>query len=152
MLFGDFGQLPPVMDLPLYTTVLRTHLSDLGSTAYQMFDHAVVLDQVMRQSGQNSDQILFRKILFNLRDGQVTSEDWQHLMKQTPVQVQDLTPFSSALYLYPTVKAVVEHDFMLATNLLPPLKLSTLDQMHLKHHSMKLLDWRPSSALHMRLV
>lgn len=46
LLFGDFGQLPPVMDLPLYTTVSRTALSDLGSTAYQAFDKAVVLDQV----------------------------------------------------------------------------------------------------------
>ena len=39
------------MDLPLYTTMSRTHPSDIGSTAYQMFDLAVVLEQVMRQSG-----------------------------------------------------------------------------------------------------
>lgn len=69
LLFGDFGQLPPVMDLPLYTTVSRTHLSDLGSTAYQMFNHAVVLEQVMRQSGQHPDQILFRNILFHQKTG-----------------------------------------------------------------------------------
>lgn len=30
LLFGDFGQLPPVMDLPLYTTVPRSALSDLA--------------------------------------------------------------------------------------------------------------------------
>ena len=29
LLTGDWGQLPPVMDLPLYTTVSRTELSDL---------------------------------------------------------------------------------------------------------------------------
>ena len=29
ILFGDFGQLPPVMDLPLYTTVSRGELSDI---------------------------------------------------------------------------------------------------------------------------
>ena len=45
LLFGDFGQLPPVMDLPLYTTVPRSGLSDLGSTAYQLFDSAVVLNK-----------------------------------------------------------------------------------------------------------
>ena len=55
LLFGDFGQLPPVMDLPLYTTATRTALSDLGSNAYQQFDRAVVLDQVMRQSGQSAN-------------------------------------------------------------------------------------------------
>ena len=30
LLIGDFGQLPPVMDLPLYTSVSRSAISDLG--------------------------------------------------------------------------------------------------------------------------
>ena len=47
LLTGDWGQLPPVMDLPLYTTVSRTELSDLGSIDYHLFDRAVVLDRVM---------------------------------------------------------------------------------------------------------
>ena len=47
VLFGDFGQLPPVMDLPLYTTSSRSALADLGSNTYQEFDQAIVLDQVM---------------------------------------------------------------------------------------------------------
>ena len=41
LLFGDFGQLPPVMDLTLYTTVSLTALCDLGSSAYQLFDRAM---------------------------------------------------------------------------------------------------------------
>ena len=73
LLFGDFGQLPPVMDLPLYTTVSRTALSDLGSSAYQLFDRAIVLDQVMHQSGEDPNQMLFHNILLCMRDGQVTS-------------------------------------------------------------------------------
>ena len=63
------------MDLPLYTTVSRTALSDLGSSAYQLFDHAIVLDQVMCQSGDDNDQVVFRNILLHLRDGQVSEED-----------------------------------------------------------------------------
>lgn len=110
LLFGDFGQLPPVMDLPLYTTTPRTALSDLGSSAYQLFDHAVVLNQVMRQSGQDPSQVLFRDILLHLRDGQVTQDHWKHLMKQTPAQLHDLTPFTTALRLFPTIEAVVEHN------------------------------------------
>lgn len=47
ILFGDFGQLPPVMDLRLYTTVSRNELSDLGSNTYHSFDCAVVLNQIM---------------------------------------------------------------------------------------------------------
>ena len=110
LLFGDFGQLPPVMDLPLYTTVSRTALSDLGSSAYQFVDRAIVLDQVMHQSGDDNDQVVFRNILFHLRDGQVTQEDWQHLMKQTPAQVEDLQQFHNALHLYPTIEAVAEYN------------------------------------------
>lgn len=91
-----------VMDLPLYSTVPQTALSDLGSSAYQLFDHVVILNQVMRQSRQNPDQELFRNILMRLRDAQVTEADWLHLMKQTPAHVQDLQSFNTALRLHPT--------------------------------------------------
>ena len=76
LLIGDFGQLPSVMDLPLYTTVSRTALSDRGSAAYQAFDHAVILDQVMRQAGQDPSQVLFHAILLWLRNGETTQTDW----------------------------------------------------------------------------
>ena len=75
-----------------------------------MFDQVIVLEQVMRQSGQDTYQVLFRQILLNLRNGSICTKHWQQLMKQTPAQVQDLTPFSTALYLHPTVEAVVEHN------------------------------------------
>ena len=99
-LFGDFGQLPPAMDLPLYTTVPRFALSDLGSSAYQLFDHAVDLKQVMRQSGQDPAQILFSSILLHLRDTRLTEDDWEQLVKQTSVRVPDLAPFKAA-YQWP---------------------------------------------------
>ena len=64
----------------------------------------------MRQSGEDPNQVLFCNILLRMRDGQVTEEDWQHLMNQTPAQVQDLEQFRNALHLYPTVEAVAEHN------------------------------------------
>ena len=110
LLFGDFGQLPPVMDLPLYTTSSRSALSDIGFSGYQMFDRAVVLNQIIRQSGQDPSQVLFCEILLRLRDGQVTESDWKHLMTGTPAQVLDVSAFEDALCLFPTVEAVVEHN------------------------------------------
>jgi ATP-dependent DNA helicase PIF1 len=83
LLFGDFGQLPPVMDLPLYSSDVRSALSDLGRTAYQSFNKAIVLTQVMRQAGQDSEQVRFREILLRLRDAHVTIDDWQHLMTRS---------------------------------------------------------------------
>ena len=110
LLFGDFGQLPPVMDLPLYTTDSRSELSDQGRAAYHQFNQAVVLNQVMRQAGQDPEQVQFRDILLRLRDAKVTVADWKCLMTQTPTLVQDLSPFANALHLNPTVEAVVEHN------------------------------------------
>jgi len=72
------------MDLPLYTTAARSALSDLGSAAYQLFDRAVVLKQVMYQSGQSPTQVLFHDILLRLRDARLTENDWEQLMEQTP--------------------------------------------------------------------
>ena len=91
LLIGDWGQLPPVMDSPLYTTISRTELSDLGSVNYHLFDRAITLDLVMRQAGNDSAQQLFRNILMRLRNGELRVEDWKYLIQQTPVEVDDDT-------------------------------------------------------------
>ena len=110
LLTGDWGQLPPVMDLPIYTTVSRTELSDLGSIDYHLFDHAVVLDRVMRQAGQDAGQECFRNLLLRLRNAELTVEDWKYLMTQTTGEVGDTKSFDDALHLYPTIEAVAEHN------------------------------------------
>ena len=51
LLIGDWGQLPPVMDLPLYTTVSRTELSDLGS-----IDYHLSCDRLGRMPVRNSSE------------------------------------------------------------------------------------------------
>lgn len=98
------------MDLPLYTTVSRTELSDLGSTDYHLFDRAVVLDQVMRQAGQHADQKVFRDLLLRLRNAESTVEDWRHLMRRTPAEVGDVRSFDEVLHLFPTAEAVSNHN------------------------------------------
>ena len=47
----------------------------------------------MHQSRQDHDQVLFRDILLRLRNAQLTTDDWEQLMKQTPAQAEDLVPF-----------------------------------------------------------
>ena len=98
------------MDLPLYTTVSRTELSDLGSIDYHLFDRAVVLDRVMRQAGQDAGQERFRNLLLMLRNAELTVEDWKYLMTQTTGEVGDTMSFDEALRLYPTIEAVAEHN------------------------------------------
>ena len=56
LLVGDFGQLPPVMDLPLYSSVARSVIADLRGSTYQLFAKVVVLTEVLRQDGQDREQ------------------------------------------------------------------------------------------------
>ena len=140
-LFGDFGQLPPVIDLPLYATVTQSDLSDQGYRAYGQFDKAFTLTQVMRQAGQDPEQIRFRSILLHLRNAEVTVKNWQHVMEQTPRKFQNLSPFVNALRLFPTVEAVVEHNVTMLCECGQPIAPSmqyTLVLMHLKLHPMML--------------
>ena len=110
LLFGDFGQLPPVMDLPLYSSDARSALSDLGRTAYQCFIKAVVLTRGIRQAGEDPEQVRFRDMLLSLRDGNLTTDDWQYLMTRSAARISELHTFTDALHLYPTVESVAEHD------------------------------------------
>ena len=96
------------MDLPLYTTISRSDLSDQGRCAYLHFNKVVVLDQVIRQTGLDPQQIQFREILLRIRDGISTMDDWNYLMQRTPTEVQDVSTFANALH--PTKEAVVEHN------------------------------------------
>ena len=102
----------------------------------------------MRQTGQDPRQVQFREILLWLRDAKVTVADWNCLMTRTPTQVQDLTPFATALHLIPTVKAVVEYNvvlnFMLVVSQLPPSMLSTQDPMQPRLQQMIQEDWSQS--------
>lgn len=98
------------MDLPLYTTVSRSELSDLGSVNYHQFDHAITLDHVVRQAGQSDAQKLFRDILLRLRNGELSVGDWKHLMKQTSVAVEDPDAFDNAIRLFPSTAAVAEYN------------------------------------------
>lgn len=110
LLFGDFAQLPPVMDLPLYTATQRSSFSDLGRSVYQCFDKAIILTEILRQQGQSNEQILFRAILSHMRNATLTRDDWQYLLAQTPTRLHDLSAFSNALRLFPTIESVTTYN------------------------------------------
>ena len=80
LLFGDFGQLPPCHGpSPLhYCHTIRSLRSRVES-----LQKAFTLTQVMRQAGQDPEQIQFRNILLHLRNAEVTVENWQHNVANT---------------------------------------------------------------------
>ena len=82
ILFGDFSQLPPVGDRPLYAPPATTDLAIHGHTIYHTFTTVVILDQILRQHGSDPTSESFRQLLSHLRDGNITHQDWQSLLQR----------------------------------------------------------------------
>lgn len=96
ILIGDFAQLPPVGDKPLYCEEPRGALAIHGYNTYKLFSFVISLEQVLRQTGSDSMSNEFRVLLLRLRDGKVTHNDWQMLLQRTPQQVQNCGDFNNA--------------------------------------------------------
>lgn len=90
VLMGDFAQLPPVMDTPLYiqgkanrkgniTTIMQ---QDRGYFLYRQFTTYIQLTINMRQEGESSDQQVFREMLSRARNGLWTVADWTYLQER----------------------------------------------------------------------
>jgi hypothetical protein len=106
--FGDFGQLPPVMDKPLYSNqITKKPLVLQGRLAYQQVNKVFFLTIVVRQDGDSQ----FRDLLLSLRDGNVSLPQWKLLCSRDNVNhLSSDEPFKSALSLFPTRKAVLHHN------------------------------------------
>ncbi|EAQ89739.1 hypothetical protein CHGG_06358 [Chaetomium globosum CBS 148.51] len=108
ILIGDFFQLPPVLNKPLYST--RDDLKDIemvGRNAYLSFDKSVFLTTIQRQQGE--DQAPFRRALEELRKADVSVPSWELLASRCSVKLspEEVDSFADALRIYPT-KAQVE--------------------------------------------
>ena len=79
IMVGDFGQLPPVLDLPMFADITRDPVSNNGHAVYKQFLEAYKLDIIQRQTGDSEEQRGFRDILLRLRNGESTLDDWKIL-------------------------------------------------------------------------
>ena len=83
---GDLGQLQPVGGSPLYKQNPTVALND-GYAAYSGFKDVFILDRVQRQTAaaaNDDDQRGFIELLPRARDGRLTQEDWELLLKRQP--------------------------------------------------------------------
>jgi ATP-dependent DNA helicase PIF1 len=66
VIVGDFCQLPPVGDKPMFNTKTSTNVDTLlGQQLYKRFNQTITLTQVMRQQGEDLESRAFRKALGN---------------------------------------------------------------------------------------
>ncbi|HEY0652265.1 MAG TPA: AAA family ATPase, partial [Chryseosolibacter sp.] len=84
ILVGDFKQLPPVGDKPIYST------TEAGaSSLFQSFQTVVLLKQSQRHQGDSEDHISFRRVLTHCEQGTLDETDWDTLKRRTPAQAAD---------------------------------------------------------------
>ena len=121
LLFGDFGQLHPVGDAPLFN--LRPQVrgnseavlaSNKGRALYMSLTESITLDRIMRQrgggGGRDPTAVQFRQVLSNLQSMEATEAD-RHFLNTRYIgnsSEQELTGFEDALYLCPTNALVDE--------------------------------------------
>jgi hypothetical protein len=108
-LVGDFAQLPPVGDRPLYSppstdTTENGGLSRDGSRLYQRFTESYALRVVHRQQGESREQREFRSLLHHASKGGISVDEWKLLQTRSSANVshQERTSFDDAICLYTT--------------------------------------------------
>jgi ATP-dependent DNA helicase PIF1 len=111
--FGDFAQLPPVGDSPIYSSKpsrRRAALAAEGHNVFLSFNKSITLSTIYRQAGEDAQQVAFRDALLRLQTYSSNEEDyalfstrfWANL---TPEQ---RTSFDDVLHLLPTRASVLE--------------------------------------------
>ncbi len=112
ILIGDFFQLPPVLNKPLYAeyNASMKEMEIAGFNAYKAFKHSVFLETIQRQQG--AEQAGFRSALMELRQARTSVLAWELLSSRCavrlPLEVQN--SFSNALRLYTTREKVQTYN------------------------------------------
>jgi ATP-dependent exoDNAse (exonuclease V) alpha subunit len=106
VLCSDPAQLPPVLAQPVYA--YRGQSRHLAS-CFHLFDNVVILDHPFRQSGDDEQQIRFRRLLRRLADCNADLEDWHWLQTRRAccLSTAENLAFDNSTYIVSTNKT---HD------------------------------------------
>ena len=112
LLVGDFFQLPPVRQKPLYSASTSLSLLERkGQAAYQLFDRTIFLTTVERQAGD--EQARFRQALQELREVKLSIPSWNLLSSRVQAKLtqSEVDSFRDALRVYSTKARVNEYNY-----------------------------------------
>ena len=118
LLIGDFAQLPPVLQKPLYfADPLSNALEIKGQNAYLAFNKTIRLEKAMRQQGDS--QAGFRMALQHFREpSTITEIDWRLLSSRNFNNIPGAAEeFLNAVRIYSTHEAVHEFNLQRLKNL-----------------------------------
>ena len=110
ILVGDFGQLPPVGDAPMYVQPNTSSLRQRGYVAYRQFTDVVVLERVQRQVGDSASQCRWRDVLWKVRNGEAGRAEWELLKTRAPQRVDLDASWNEAPRLWFNRKKVNEYN------------------------------------------
>ncbi|XP_059068265.1 ATP-dependent DNA helicase pfh1-like [Cryptomeria japonica] len=106
ILVGDLGQLPPMMDKPLYAS------HSIALALWGSFQTVVTLDTSFRQQGASYIQQQFHAILQNIRNANALQTDWEALMSRSSAKlvVDHNKDFDSSIHLFATNASAKHHN------------------------------------------
>ena len=113
LLFGDFAQLPPVGDSPLYSSkVPKKPLQIAGRDLYLSFNKSITLQRIFRQEGDDPVSQQFRGLLLRQRTYSINQEDYNLLLTRFSHNVsnEEKQTFNDAIHLFPTRADVENHN------------------------------------------
>ena len=107
LLFGDFAQLPPVADTPIYSSNQgpaigeRAQAKSHGRRSFLAFAESITLGQIMRQAATDPQTLAFKTVLRHLRCGQVVADDYEVLRTRAwdQVNLADRESFKDSILL-----------------------------------------------------
>ncbi len=126
IMFGDFAQLPPVMNTPLYqspTPRSHTWLHKAAKLYRENFKSVFQLTQQMQQQGQSDMDLKFTTALSNLQTGIITKDDWSFFQSRTLNQLSftEKEQFRDSIILFTTNNEVKEKNLAKLEELQSPV-------------------------------
>ena len=109
-LFGDYRQLPPIMDLPVYDDRFYDTAASIGAVIFNSFE----LFYKLRTNNRQSNDQKFGELLQRVAVAGTTNEDCELLSTRIKVNLscKELSQFDNAVHLFPTNELVDRHNNM----------------------------------------
>jgi ATP-dependent DNA helicase PIF1 len=141
VLFGDFGQLPPVIDSALYQSPTEKSPLTIHQTSQlyrSTFSRAFNLTQQMRQQGQTEMDNKFQEALGHLRLGSVTKADWEFFQSRVlaNLSLEDQQRFEQSTFLFTTNADVVERNISMLEKVTHPNR--AVARIEAKYHGISM--------------